>query len=124
MSFLSAQLVDQGIKAGRLRAIAIGSKQRLPQYPDVPTVAESGVPGFEAVSWFGVWAPAGTPPAIVAKANADIQKVFADPEFQEKFLKPSWLSPIPGSPEKFAEFIQAEADKWRKLIKAANLTVN
>jgi tripartite-type tricarboxylate transporter receptor subunit TctC len=124
MSFLSAQLVDQGIKAGKLRAIAIGSKKRLPQYPDVPTVEESGVPGFEAVSWFGVWAPARTPPDVVAKVNADLQKVFADREFQEKFLIPSWLSPIPGSPAEFAAFIRAEADKWSKLIKEANLKVN
>ena len=123
MSFLSAQLVDQGIKSGRLRAIAVGARKRLPQYPDVPTVEESGVPGFEAVSWFGLWAPSGTPRDVVTKINADIQKIFADPEFREKFLGPSLLGAIIGSPEAFAEFIRAEASKWSKVIKDANIKI-
>jgi tripartite-type tricarboxylate transporter receptor subunit TctC len=124
MSFLSAQLVDQGIKSGKLRAIAVGSKERLPQYPDVPTVGESGVPGFVAVSWFGLWAPAATPREVVIKINADVQKVFADPEFKEKFLGPSLLGVIAGTPDQFADYIKAEAAKWSKLIKEANLKVN
>jgi tripartite-type tricarboxylate transporter receptor subunit TctC len=124
MSFLSAQLVDQGIKSGKLRAIAVGSSERLPQYPDVPTVAESGVPGFVAVSWFGLWAPAATPREAVIKINADVQKIFADSEFKEKFLGPSLLGVIAGTPEQFADYIKAEAAKWSKLIKEANLKVN
>jgi tripartite-type tricarboxylate transporter receptor subunit TctC len=124
MSFLSAQLVDQGIKSGKLRAIAVGSSERLPQYPDVPTVAESGVPGFVAVSWFGLWAPAATPREVVIKINADVQKIFADPEFKEKFLGPSLLGVIAGTPDQFADYIKAEAAKWSKLIKEANLKVN
>jgi tripartite-type tricarboxylate transporter receptor subunit TctC len=124
MSFLSAQLVDQGIKSGKLRAIAVGSSERLPQYPDVPTVAESGVPGFVAVSWFGLWAPAATPREAVIKINADVQKIFADSEFKEKFLGPSLLGVIAGTPEQFADYVKAEAAKWSKLIKEANLKVN
>ena len=123
MAFLSAQLVNQGIKSGMLRPIAVGSKQRLPQYPDVPTVAESGVPGFEAVSWFGLWAPAGTPHDVVAKINADVQHVFADPEFKDKFLGPSMLVSIPGAPEQFTAYIDAEAAKWNKVIADAHLKV-
>ncbi len=109
LAFLSSQLVDQGIRSGHLRALAVGSKARLAQHPDVPTVAESGVPGFEAVSWFGVWAPADTPREVVRKINADIQKVFADADFREKFLDRAMLDAIAGSPEQFAAFIQAEA---------------
>ena len=124
LAFLSSQLVDQGIRAGQLRALAVGSKARLARLPDVPTVAESGVPGFEAVSWFGVWAPADTPPEVVAKINADIQKVFADPDFREKFLDRAMLDAIAGSPAEFAAFIQAEAGKWSKLIADANLKTN
>ena len=123
LSFLSSQLVDPGIRSGHIRPIAVASKTRLKQHPDVPTVAESGVPGFEAVSWFGVWAPAGTPPDVVAKINADIQKVFADADFREKFLDRAMLDAIPGSPEQFAEFIKAEAAKWSKVVKDANLKV-
>lgn len=124
MSFLSGALVDQGIKAGKLRPIAIASKQRLPQYPEVPTVDEAGVPGFEAVSWYGLWAPSGTPPEVVAKINADVQKVFADADFREKFLEPNFLGSITGDPDVFAAFIKAEAGKWSKVIKDANIRVD
>ena len=123
MSFSSVALVDQGIKSGRLRAAAIASKVRLPQYPDVPTVSESGVPGFEAVSWYGLWAPHGTPPDVVAKINADVQKIFADEDFRKKFLEPNFLGAITGSPQVFSEFIRAEATKWGRLIKEANIKV-
>jgi len=123
LSFLSSQLVDAGIRSGHIRPIAVASKARLKQHPNVPTVAESGVPGFEAVSWFGVWAPAGTPRDVVAKINADIQKVFADPDFRETFLDRAMLDPIAGSPDQFAEFIKSEAAKWSKVVKDANLRV-
>ncbi len=123
LAFLSSQLVDPGIRSGHLRPIAVGSKARLKLHPGVPTVAESGIQGFEAVSWFGIWAPAGTPRDVVAKINADIQKVFADPDFREKFLDRAMLDPITGSPDQFAEFIRAEAAKWSKVIKDANLKV-
>jgi tripartite-type tricarboxylate transporter receptor subunit TctC len=120
-AFLSSQLVTQGIQSGHLRPLAVGSKARLKNYPDVPTVAESGVPGFEAVSWFGVWVPAGTPRDVVLKINADLQKVFADPDFREKFLDRALLEANTGSPEEFTAFINAEAAKWSKVVKDANL---
>jgi tripartite-type tricarboxylate transporter receptor subunit TctC len=124
MSFLSGALVDQGIKAGKLRPIAIASKQRLPQYPNVPTVAESGVPGFEAVSWYGLWAPRATPREVVVRVNSDVQRVFADKDYREKFLEPNFLGSIEGNPEQFAAYIKAEAAKWSKVIKDANLKVD
>lgn len=123
-AFLSSQLVDQGIKSGHIRALAVGSKSRLRQHPDVPTVAESGVPGFEAVSWFGVWAPAGTPRDVVVKINADIQKVFADPDFRDKFLDRAMLDANTGPTDQFADFIKAEAAKWSKVVKDANLKID
>jgi tripartite-type tricarboxylate transporter receptor subunit TctC len=124
MSFLSGALVDQGIKAGKLRPIAIASKQRLPQYPNVPTVAESGVPGFEAVSWYGLWAPRATPREVVVRVNSDVQRVFADKDFREKFLEPNFLGSIEGNRDQFAAYIKAEAAKWSKVIKDANLKVD
>ena len=122
-AFLSSQLVDQGIRAGRIRPLAVGSKARLRQHPDVPTVAESGVPGFEAVSWFGIWAPARTPRDVLVKINADIQKVFADPDFREKFLDRAMLEPNTGSLEQFTAFIDAEAAKWSKVVKDSGAQV-
>jgi tripartite-type tricarboxylate transporter receptor subunit TctC len=121
MGFLSVTLVDQYIKVGTLRALGIGSKKRLPQLPDVPTIDESGVPGFEAVSWFGLFAPRGTPDDVVKKINADVQKVFADPDFQQKFLLPNFLNVIPGNPTEFEGYIKAEAAKWSQVIKGAHL---
>jgi tripartite-type tricarboxylate transporter receptor subunit TctC len=123
MSFLSGSLVDQGIKSGQLRPVAIASKERLPQYPNVPTVSESGVPGFEAVSWYGLWAPHGTPHDIVAMINRDIQNVFADADFRKKFLEPYFLAALTGDPEEFSAFIKAEAIKWGRVVKQANIKI-
>ena len=121
--FLSLTLVAEQMKAGQLRALAVGSGARIAQFPDVPTVAEAGVPGFDAETWFGLFAPRGTPPDIVVRVNADVQRVLADPVFAEKFLVPSFFEPIKGSPDAFAAFIQNEAAKWSKVIKDANLTL-
>src|SRR5690348_14125474 len=91
MGFLSVTLLHQHIAAGTLRGLGVGSKARIPRLPDIPTIDESGVHGFEAVSWFGLLAPAGTPGVIVRKLNADVQKIFADPDFKDKFLDPNFL---------------------------------
>jgi len=124
MGFVSLTLVAQPLKAGQLKALGVGSSRRSAQFPDVPTIAEAGVPGFDAVTWFGLFAPRGTPPDIVAKINADVQRVLAEPSFQEKFLAPNFFEPIKGSPEQFAEFIKKEQAKWSKVIKDAKLSVD
>jgi len=106
------------IKAGRLRPIAVTSAQRAPALPDVPTIAESGLPGFEATSWFGVVAPAGTPPAIISRLNAEIDKWVQSPEGKEKLVTQGAV-PAGGTPEQFAAYIRAETDKWAKVVKAS-----
>lgn len=123
MGFLSVTLLHGHIAAGTLRGLGVGSKARIPRLPDIPTIDGSGVRGFEAVSWFGLFAPKGTPDVIVRKLNADVQKVFADPDFKDKFLDPNFLGVIPGSPEEFSAFISREADKWQKVLKSANVKV-
>jgi tripartite-type tricarboxylate transporter receptor subunit TctC len=123
MGFLSVTLVYQDMIAGKLRALGVGSKDRLAQLPDVPTISESGVPGFEAISWFGLFAPRETPHNVVLQINSDIQTIFADPEFRKQFLEPNFLGTIPGDSAQFAGYVQSEADKWSKVIKAANLKV-
>jgi tripartite-type tricarboxylate transporter receptor subunit TctC len=124
MLFISVTLTAQPWKAGQIRALGVGSSQRLPQFPELPTVAESGLPGFSAVTWFGLFAPSGTPPEIVTKINTDVQRLLADPGFKEKFLDPNFFEPITGSPEQFAAYVQAEAAKWSKVIKEANLKID
>ena len=111
------------IKAGKLRALAVTSATRSPALPDTPTIAESGLPGYEASSWFGVLAPAGTPPAIIAKLNAEIATWLASPEAKEKMLALG-ANIGGGSPEDFAKHIAAETAKWQKVVKESGAKVD
>jgi tripartite-type tricarboxylate transporter receptor subunit TctC len=123
MMIVSIGLITQPWQAGQLKVLGFGSSKRLPQYPDVPTLAESGLPGYEAGSWYGLAAPKGTPPDVVAKLNAETRRIFSDPAFQEKFLAPSFIFSIVSSPEEFAARIRTESAKWGKVIKDANVKV-
>jgi tripartite-type tricarboxylate transporter receptor subunit TctC len=111
------------IKAGKLRPIAVTSAQRAPALPDIPTIAESGLPDFEATSWFGVLAPAGTPPEIVQRLNREIDKWLQSPEAKDKLLAQGAVA-AGGSPEEFAAYIRSETDKWAKVIKASGAKVD
>jgi tripartite-type tricarboxylate transporter receptor subunit TctC len=111
-------------KEGKINILAVSGLKRSPQLPDVPTVDESGVPGYESSNWFGLFAPAKTPSEIVAKINADVRQVMSDPELREKYLAPQLLEPILGSPDEFKQFIAADARKWGKVIRDANLTID
>lgn len=119
--FAALSIVKGNVAAGKLRMIGVGSDHRSKEFPDVPTIAESGVPGFEAKSWFGLVAPAGTPPEIVNKINHDIAQVIADPAFAQKSLATQGLEPIVGSPRQFSDFIHSETVKWGKVVKDANV---
>jgi tripartite-type tricarboxylate transporter receptor subunit TctC len=110
-------------EAGQIKMLGIGSKERLKRLPNVPTVAESGLPGYEAVTWFGLFAPAGTPREIVMKLNGEARKVFNDPAFDEKFLAPQMFQSLIGTPEEFDAFIKADTQKWSKVVRAANIHV-
>jgi len=114
-------IVKGSVDAGKLRMIGIGSDRRSKEFPNVPTISESGVPGFEAKSWFGLVAPAGTPPEIIKKINQDVTKVISDPVFAQQYLNAQGLEPITGTPEEFAAFIRAEKKKWGKVVKDANI---
>jgi tripartite-type tricarboxylate transporter receptor subunit TctC len=124
MMFISTSSAIQPSKAGRVKLLAVGSGKRFTQIPEIPTVAEAGLPGFEAVSWFGLFAPHNTPSDIVAKINADVRKVFEDAEFREKFLATNMFEPIISSPEQFSAFIQKDAQKWRNVINTAKVSPN
>jgi tripartite-type tricarboxylate transporter receptor subunit TctC len=121
--FLSMTLVAQPSKAGQLRALGIGSPRRLPQFPELPTVAET-VPGYEAAVWFGLFAPHGTPQDIVARINAEVQKVLANPEFRTSFLIPNFYEPLLGSAEKFSQFVQLDTTKWGTVMRNAKLNLD
>src|SRR3954468_14346497 len=123
MIILSTTLTSKPYKAGQLRILGVGSPKRLAAFAELPTIAESGLPGYEAVTWFGLFAPAGTPREVVNKVNADVQKVLADPDFREKFLAPTYFEPVIGSPAQFADYVRREADKWSKVIRQAKITI-
>ena len=103
-------------KEGKLRALGQTGAKRSPAAPDVPTIAEQGLPGFEATSWFAIFAPAATPKDIVAKLNAEVLKVFKLPDVQEK-LKTLGLDPILSSPEELTSYQAGEIRKWAKVVK-------
>jgi tripartite-type tricarboxylate transporter receptor subunit TctC len=110
-------------KAGQLRMLGIGSAKRLPTLPDVPTVAESGVSGFEARSWYGLFAPAKTPRDVVAKINEEVSRMIAEPAFREEVLVPQFFEPIAGPADEFAHFVESAARKWGKILRDANVKV-
>jgi tripartite-type tricarboxylate transporter receptor subunit TctC len=113
-------LVMPHIKAQRLRAIAVGSAKRIALLPDVPTVAEAGLPGFDATVWWGFVVPAKTPKEIVARLNAETNKALAHPAVSEKLAEMGVLTAA-GTPEQFGEFLRSETDKWADVIKRSGI---
>ena len=111
------------IRAGKLRALAVTSSQRAAALPDVPTIAESGLPGYEASSWFGLLAPAGTPADIVAKINGEVARWLASPEAKEKLLAQG-ANAAGGTPEDFARHIATETAKWQKVVRESGAKVD
>jgi tripartite-type tricarboxylate transporter receptor subunit TctC len=111
------------VKAGRLRAIAVTSTKRSPLLPDVPTVSEAGLPGFDVTSWYGVFAPAALPGNLVTKVNGDISAVLEAPDLRERLQRMD-AEPSPQSPENFARFVREEITKWAKVVKASGATAD
>ncbi len=123
MIFATMPTVLPQVKAGKLHALAVASAQRSPAAPDVPTVAEAALPGFEVTNWIGVFAPAGTPADIVAKINAEIMRIMRLPEVQSR-LANEGARFKPNTPNEFAAFQKNEIAKWSKLIKDARIAVD
>lgn len=110
------------LSGGKIRALGVGNPDPSALFPGIPTIASSGVPGYEAYSWSGMLAPAGTPADVVKKVNADMQAVLKNPATVKSMLA-AGAEPKPGTPEEFGEFLQAELDKWSKVIKDAGIKV-
>ena len=108
------------VRAGKMKALAVSTAQRSELAPDVPTVAEAGVPGYELAVWFGVLAPAGTPREIVARLNTEIVKVLNSPEVKDRFARQG-VEVRTSTPEQFGEFVRAEVGRWAKVIKEAGI---
>jgi len=123
VGFPGIALVLPHTKAGRLRALAVTSAERFKAMPDVPSIAEAGVPGYAATLWLGLLAPKGTPPEIVQKLYDEIAKVLRQPEVESAYLATGTDVTI-SNPEQFGRFVKAEYDKWAKVIKAVDAQVN
>jgi tripartite-type tricarboxylate transporter receptor subunit TctC len=123
MMFVSVGTAVPQWRADKVKFIAVSSAKRMPQLPDVPTVSESGVPGYEAVSWFGLFGPAGIPADVTAKINGEIRVMHAEAEFRKTFLDKFYFQSIAGPPEQLAKFIKDEEPKWRKIITDAKIKV-
>lgn len=124
MMFSSTGGVLPHWKSGKVRLLAVGSKARLPQFADIPTVAEAGLAGYEANAWFGLVAPAATPREVIGRINAGVQKVFAEPAFRERNLVPQAFESIVGPPEQFGEYMRAEARKWGRVARESKVKLD
>jgi tripartite-type tricarboxylate transporter receptor subunit TctC len=112
------------VKAGKLRALAVTSAKRAPAVPELPTIAESGLPGFDLTTWFGVFVPAGTAREIVAKLNSGIGTALASPELTERLASMGAVPPENNTPETFAAFVRSEAAKYAKVVKDSGARVD
>jgi tripartite-type tricarboxylate transporter receptor subunit TctC len=108
------------VRAGRLRMLGVTTARRAAAMPDVPTIAEGGVPGYEAVQWWGLLVPAATPAEIVARLHKDSVSVLTAPDIRERFVREG-MDVVAGAPQEFAAYIRAETEKWAKIVKAAGI---
>jgi tripartite-type tricarboxylate transporter receptor subunit TctC len=120
LAMTGAPAVMPHVKAGKLRALGVSSLQRMEGFPELPTIAESGVSGFEAIQWYGVVAPAGTPEPVIAKLNAEVNRALATPELKARLVAEG-AEAAPTTPQAFGAFIAAEIERWRPVIQKAGL---
>jgi tripartite-type tricarboxylate transporter receptor subunit TctC len=118
----SAPSVVPHVRNSRLRALAIGGAKRSPALPEVPTVAESGVPGYEYTTWYGIFVPAKTPASIVAKLNAEIVRMLADPQMSQRFQSQGG-DPASSTPAQLAAYMKQETERWKRVIKTAGIRI-
>ena len=115
--------VSPHVKSGKLKALAVTTKSRAPSMPDVPTMAESGYPNFEAVAWFGLLAPAGTPAPIVERLSAEVNRILKSPEINAR-LTGMGANVMGTTPQEFSAFMKAEIEKWAPVVKRANIVLD
>jgi tripartite-type tricarboxylate transporter receptor subunit TctC len=112
------------VRSGRMRVLGVSSAKRIPEYPDVPTVAEAGVPGYEVITWYGVFAPGGTAPAIVNRLHAETARAMESPAARARLAEAGADGSVTRSPEEFAAIVRADTARYAKIIKDAGLKID
>ena len=123
MMMVTPLLVEPHARAGKLKLLAAATAQRIPALPKLPTVSESGVPGYEAGTWFALMGPAGMPREVLARIHGDTMKILDDPAFRDQYVTKQWFEAVGNTPEQFAEFLKSEYLRWDRLIKLSGVTV-
>ena len=123
LMFNSMPSVLPYVRSGRLKGIAVGSAKRSPAAPDIPTVAEAGVPGFQYVTWYGLVAPAATPKDVIVKINGEVVRAMQDKEVAQRLIREG-AEPAPGTPDALAKYMRSEYDQWKKTIAQAKLKLD
>jgi tripartite-type tricarboxylate transporter receptor subunit TctC len=120
MTMLPVTLVMPQARGGRVRALAVTSAKRIEQLPELPTVAESGIPEFDPIGWYAFLAPAGTPRPVIMRLNTDINRILQQPDVRERFIA-NGMFPAGGSPEVLRDHLRSEIERWSKVIKQAGI---
>ncbi|MBO1112345.1 tripartite tricarboxylate transporter substrate binding protein [Bordetella petrii] len=123
LMFTTVASVASHIKSGTLRALAVTSAERSPAFPDLPTLAEAGVPGYQAESWYGLYAPANTPDAVIKRLNASVAKAVQSPAFQQRVTDEGLMVNV-GAPDQLAKYVEAEEKRWSQVVRDAHLQQN
>jgi tripartite-type tricarboxylate transporter receptor subunit TctC len=120
VGFPATSTVVPHVRAGKVRALAVTGAQRSPMVPDIPTIAESGVPGYDVTTWYGLMVPAGTPKEIIARLHAASVNALGHPEVKKRFA-PTDLEPTSSTPQQFGAYMRSEVAKWAKVIKESGM---
>ncbi|MGH8620269.1 MAG: tripartite tricarboxylate transporter substrate binding protein [Burkholderiales bacterium] len=123
LMFSTIETIMPMVRSGRLRAIAVSTRERSPMLPDVPTVIESGVKDYDVIGWFGLFAPANTPPAIVDQMRSEVAKAIAQPDIRDKLMQEG-AKPVGNTPAEFGRFVHAEIERWTKIIQQAGIKLD
>lgn len=123
MMMVTPLLVEPHARAGRLRLLAAATPERIPRLPDLPTVSESGVPGYEAGTWFALVGPAGMPRGVTNLLYTDVKRVMNEPAFKERYVEKQWFEVVADTPDEFAVFLKSEYERWGKVIKLSGVKI-
>lgn len=123
MIMVTPLLVEPHARAGKLKLIAAATKDRIERLPSLPTVSESGVPGYEAGTWFALVGPAGMPRDVTSTIHRDVTKVLNEPAFKERYVAKQWFEVVGNTPDEFARFLQTEYERWERLVKLSGVKV-